>query len=103
MDIFKHTAKKNKKIKRADQILPEVYGTILGHVIINKPNVLSPQVILADFDYPVYVPLLHCSQKSIGFSILPLSIPDEGYSRNTSCELNLISIIFPFQNKKMIK
>ena len=27
MDIFKHTAKKNKKIKRADQILPEVYGT----------------------------------------------------------------------------
>ena len=30
MDIFKHTAnKKNKKIKRADQILPEVYGTTL--------------------------------------------------------------------------
>jgi len=28
-DIFKHTAKKNKKIKRADQILPEVYGTTL--------------------------------------------------------------------------
>ena len=53
MDIFKHTAKKNKKIKRADQILPEVYGTILGHVIINKPNVLSPQVIIADLDYPV--------------------------------------------------
>ena len=29
VDIFKHTAKKNKKIKRADQILPEVYGTTL--------------------------------------------------------------------------
>ena len=26
VDIFKHTAKKNKKIKRADQILPE--GTL---------------------------------------------------------------------------
>ena len=31
VDIFKHTAKKkNKKIKRADQILPEVYGTTLN-------------------------------------------------------------------------
>jgi hypothetical protein len=31
VDIFKHTAKKkNKKIKRADQILPEVYGTTLS-------------------------------------------------------------------------
>ena len=29
VDIFKHTAKKNKKIKWADQILPEVYGTTL--------------------------------------------------------------------------
>ena len=32
VDIFKHTAKKNKKIKRADQILPEVYGTTLTAV-----------------------------------------------------------------------
>ena len=31
MDIFKHTAKKNKKVMRADQILPEVYGTTLNH------------------------------------------------------------------------
>ena len=31
VDIFKHTAKKNKKIKRADQILPEVYGTTLRY------------------------------------------------------------------------
>jgi hypothetical protein len=30
VDIFKHTAKKNKKIKRADQILPEVYCTTLA-------------------------------------------------------------------------
>jgi hypothetical protein len=30
VDIFKHTAKKIKKIKRADQILPEVYATTLG-------------------------------------------------------------------------
>jgi hypothetical protein len=29
VDIFKHTA---KKIKRADQILPEVYGTTLIHI-----------------------------------------------------------------------
>jgi hypothetical protein len=28
VDIFKH-CQKNKKIKRADQILPEVYGTTL--------------------------------------------------------------------------
>jgi hypothetical protein len=32
VDIFKHTAKKNKKIKRADQILPEVYGTTLTSI-----------------------------------------------------------------------
>jgi hypothetical protein len=32
-DIFKHTAKKDKKIKRADQILPEVYGTTLNNNI----------------------------------------------------------------------
>jgi hypothetical protein len=32
VDIFKHTAKKKKKIKRADQILPEVYGTTLRAV-----------------------------------------------------------------------
>ena len=32
VDIFKHTAKKNKKIKRADQILPEVYGTTLNYL-----------------------------------------------------------------------
>ena len=30
VDIFKHTAKKNKKIKRADLILPKVYGTTLN-------------------------------------------------------------------------
>ena len=30
VDIFKHTAKKNMKIKRADQISPEVYGTTLN-------------------------------------------------------------------------
>ena len=29
MDIFKHTAKIIKKIKRADESLPEVYGTTL--------------------------------------------------------------------------
>ena len=29
VDIFENTAKKNKKIKQADQILPETYGTTL--------------------------------------------------------------------------
>jgi hypothetical protein len=54
VDIFKHIAKKNKKIKRADQILPEVYGTTLNNVIIMKTNVLLHQayMILAHFDYP---------------------------------------------------
>jgi hypothetical protein len=44
VDIFKHTAKKNKKIKRADQILPEVYGTTLNEAPKNekKPFELSP-------------------------------------------------------------
>jgi hypothetical protein len=37
VDIFKHTAKKNKKIKRADQILPEVYGTTLRRLVTAKP------------------------------------------------------------------
>jgi hypothetical protein len=36
-DIFKHTAKKKKKkIKRADQILPEVYGTTLNKNIFQQ-------------------------------------------------------------------
>jgi hypothetical protein len=36
VDIFKYTAKKNKKIKRADQILPEVYGTTLNNFYLAK-------------------------------------------------------------------
>jgi hypothetical protein len=32
VDIFKHSAKKKKKIKQADQILPEVYGTTLKDI-----------------------------------------------------------------------
>jgi len=36
VDIFKH-CQKNKKIKRADQILPEVYGTTLTpHIILGS-------------------------------------------------------------------
>ena len=38
MDIFKHTAKKNKKIKRADKILPEVYGTTLIKIEQHDPH-----------------------------------------------------------------
>jgi uncharacterized membrane protein SirB2 len=48
VDIFKHTAKKNKKIKRADQILPEVYGTTLtwvGEEIMYLTDVLPSLVI----------------------------------------------------------
>ena len=45
VDIFKHTAKKNEKNKRADQILPEVYGTTLsgrsGEIVNNLSSVLS--------------------------------------------------------------
>jgi hypothetical protein len=40
VDIFKHTAKKIRKIKQADQILLEVYGTTLNNVISNKFKVL---------------------------------------------------------------
>ena len=47
VDIFKHTAKKNKKIKRADQILPDVYGTTLNM----KKNTVS---------YPIYMYILKC-------------------------------------------
>jgi hypothetical protein len=35
VDIFKH-CQKNKKIKRADQILPEVYGTTLMRFRLDK-------------------------------------------------------------------
>ena len=38
VDIFKHTAKKNKKIKQEDQILPEMYGTTLNDHNIRKLN-----------------------------------------------------------------
>jgi hypothetical protein len=38
VDIFKHTdKKKNEKPKRADQILPEVYGTTLTRHFIEVP------------------------------------------------------------------
>jgi hypothetical protein len=33
VDIQRH-CQKNKKIKRADQILPEVYGTTLIHIYL---------------------------------------------------------------------
>ena len=75
MDTFKHTAKK-KKIKRTDQILPEVYGTTLisyrKHIsilncllllffyffiffTINKATVLLPraEMTLANLSYHV--------------------------------------------------
>jgi hypothetical protein len=42
VDIFKHTAKKNKKIKRADQILPEVYGTTLSLGIMVISSTRTP-------------------------------------------------------------
>ena len=47
MDIFKHTAKKNKKIKRTDQILPNVYGTTLKQVNVlrNLKFTLSKQAL----------------------------------------------------------
>jgi hypothetical protein len=43
VDIFKHTGQKNKKIKRADQILPEVYGTTLM-VLGSTRTVLEPTI-----------------------------------------------------------
>ena len=46
VDIFKHTAKKNKKIKQADQILPEVYGTTLNMKMI-------------PVSYPIYMYILN--------------------------------------------
>ena len=47
MDIFKHTAKKDKKIKRTDQILPNVYGTTLKQVNVlrNLKFTLSKQAL----------------------------------------------------------
>jgi hypothetical protein len=47
VDIFKHTAKKNKKIKRADQILPEVYGTTLSDSSNEQPHTPSPPTSLS--------------------------------------------------------
>ena len=37
MTILKKLCQKNKKIKRADKILPEVYGTILRRLVAAKP------------------------------------------------------------------
>ena len=58
---------------------------VLSNVIIIKAKVLLPRaymyVILADFNYPV---------KALGL----LSVSDEGYFRNASCGLNLISMYF---------
>jgi hypothetical protein len=51
VDIFKHTAKKNKKIKPADQILPEVYGTTLNgwrsdNTMAKKKNQKTPTTMI---------------------------------------------------------
>ena len=45
MDVFKHTAKKNKKIKRADQILPEVYGTTWSASATLEVKLLENQIL----------------------------------------------------------
>jgi hypothetical protein len=47
VNIFKHTAKKDKKIKRTDQILPKVYGTTLKQVDVlrNLKFTLSKQAL----------------------------------------------------------
>ena len=51
--------------------------------------------------YEFYVDLLLLKRKISWFSILSiLSVPDEGYSRNASCALNLISILINTLNKK---
>jgi hypothetical protein len=52
-------------------------------------------------EYEFYVDLLLLKLKIFWFSILSiLSVPDEGYSRNVSCALNLISILINTLNKK---
>ena len=66
-----------------------------GDFII-KTKVLLPQayVTLADFDYPVKFLWFSCSQR-----LLALSVPDDGYSRNT-CELCLISTFLSLVHQK---
>ena len=53
---------KNKKIKRADQMLPEVYGTTLSYILW----CICSQILL---NYLV-------------FQFFIMNVPDEGYSRN---------------------
>jgi hypothetical protein len=49
--MFKHTAKKNKKIERAYQILPEVYGTTLSITLVQFSHIWT---FLLYFDlYPI--------------------------------------------------
>ena len=43
MDIFTH-CQKNKKIKRANQILPEVYGTTLRRVLRYQSGNQNPKI-----------------------------------------------------------
>ena len=49
-------------------------------------------MILADFSYTVYA--LWVSGTHRYYNYLTLSVPDEGYTRNPSCALNLTSIRF---------
>ena len=65
---------------------------VLSNVIVIKAKGLLPRaymyVILADFNYPV---------KAL------LSVSDEGYFRNASCGLNLISMFFfAYQNNSIL-
>jgi len=58
-----------------------------------KTVALLPQtVISAAFDYLVLVLWFSCSQRFFKIiwvsNLLTLSVPDEGYSRNTTCTLN---------------
>jgi hypothetical protein len=59
---------------------------------LNGWNNLQAYVTVADFGYPVEVLWFPCSQGFFGFPMFwPLSIPDEGYSRNVLHSLNQIS------------
>jgi hypothetical protein len=120
LDWRKCHPKTNKKIKRADQILPEVYGTTLNYLFStffdsesNWWRLFKIRLVHTKLDFFLFI--TNCLRQihktnwnsfilSLAYlnnkhkfntiwcsSILELNVSDKGVLKNASCALNLIS------------
>ena len=63
---------------------------IMSLLLTLRFSSIRHRVTLADYGYPVEALWFSCSQRLVNY-ISTLNVPNEGYSRNASCALNLMS------------